>query len=62
MPQPLKPWTIYRNDKVIAYADSHKQVAGIIRQFLKQYPHDKFTTRFTEVNSYIDVQTHHSND
>lgn len=61
MSQSLKPWTIYRNGNAIAYADSHKDVSRIIRQFLKQYPHDKFTTRFTEAKSHVEVKTHHSN-
>lgn len=47
MSQSVKPWTIYRNGNAIAYADSHNQVAKIIRAFLRIHPHDKFTVQFT---------------
>lgn len=39
-------WLIFRNENQIAKAVSHKQVAGIVRQFVKIYPHDKITVRF----------------
>jgi hypothetical protein len=47
MSESVKLWTIYRNENVIAYADSHKQVSRIIRQFQKIYPNAKFTAQFT---------------
>ena len=47
MLESVKPWSIYRNENRIAQADSHNQVARIVRQFTKLYPHDRITVRFT---------------
>lgn len=47
MYEPMKAWSIYRDDNRIAQADSHNQVARIVRQLTKLYPHDKITVRFT---------------
>lgn len=45
MYETVKPWSIYRNENQIAQADSHSQVARIVRQLGKLYPHDKITAR-----------------
>jgi hypothetical protein len=46
MYEAVKPWSIYRNENRIAQADSHNQVARIVRQLTRRYPHDKITVRF----------------
>jgi hypothetical protein len=46
MSEELKTWLIYRNDNQIANAMSHSQVARIVKQLTKRYPHDRITVRF----------------
>lgn len=46
MYETVKPWGIYRGMNQIAQADSHSQVARIVRQMVKLYPYDKITVRF----------------